>query len=66
MTTQTKFTVAMVKKAMEILGDNQAIDPRTVYPRRWAKIMRERGTWDDSRMIEEIDPPILAFGRRIT
>ena len=59
------LTIKHVVEAMRLLDEDQPVDRRTVYPKRWAKVMRERGTWDDTRMVEQQDLPIFAFGKRI-
>jgi hypothetical protein len=57
--TETKITLELVREAMRILDDDGPVEERTVYPKYFAKYMRERGTWDDSRMVEQKDLPIL-------
>jgi hypothetical protein len=56
---ETKITTELLREAMRILDDDGPIETRTVYPKHFAKYMRERGTWDDSRMVEQKDLPIL-------
>ena len=63
--TETKITLEQVREAQRILNENLPVDNRTVYPKRWAKVMRERGAWDDSRMVEQQDLPVMAFGKRV-
>jgi hypothetical protein len=57
--TEAKLTLELLREAMRLLDDNGLIETRTAYPKYWAKAMRERGTWDDARMVEQQDLPIL-------
>lgn len=63
--TETKITPEQVREVQRILNENVPVDNRTIYPKRWAKVMRERGTWDDSRMVEQRDLPVIVFGKRV-
>jgi hypothetical protein len=63
--TETKISLAHLREAQHILNENVPVDNRTVYPKRWAKVMRERGTWDDSRMVKQRDLPVIVFGKRV-
>lgn len=58
--TAATITLADLLRAQAILDENGPVERRAVYPKRWAKVMRERGTWDDNEMLEEQDIPIGA------